>query len=201
MASSEKGESSQSGAKEILSQIFCRIGELSDALASPERPSNNSSKMGINDTVEEVSRVFGRQHYPPSVKTSVTTNRISNSATHSASTAQPSVAVSSQQFRKPSPSYNNKRYFGNQRSAIKSNRWRKGREPKTKKGSTGPFSRDIILLSGPDDKDIPRQGSKVFLQQNGHIISAFEFNKGWSEIDVEIEIRQAFQEHCQMTLT
>jgi hypothetical protein len=77
---------------------------------------------------------------------------------------------------------------------MKSNCWRKGKDPKTKKASTGPFSRDIILLSGPDDKDIPRQGSKVFLQENGHIISAFEFHKEWSDIDVELEIRQAFQE-------
>ena len=69
---------------------------------------------------------------------------------------------------------------------------RKG--PKNKKVSTGPFSHDIILLSGPDDKDIPHQGSKVFLQENGHIISAFQFHKEWSDIDVELEIRQAFQE-------
>jgi hypothetical protein len=68
---------------------------------------------------------------------------------------------------------------------MKSNRWRKGKDPKTKKVSTGPFSRDIILLSGPDDKDIPHQGSKVFLQENGHIISAFQFHKEWSDIDVE----------------
>jgi hypothetical protein len=33
----------------------------------------------------------------------------------------------------------------------------------------------------------------VFLQENGHIISAFQFHKEWSDIDVELEI-QAFQE-------
>ena len=68
---------------------------------------------------------------------------------------------------------------------------RKGAQ--TKKVSNRPFSRDIILPSGPDDNDMPRQGSNVFLQQNGHIISAFEFHKEWSDIDVEIELRQAFQ--------
>ena len=31
------------------------------------------------------------------------------------------------------------------------------------------------------------------LQENGHIISAFEFRKEWSEIEVEIEIRNAFE--------
>lgn len=34
----------------------------------------------------------------------------------------------------------------------------------------------------------------MFLQESGHIISAFEFHKEWSDIDVELEIRQAFQE-------
>jgi hypothetical protein len=69
----------------------------------------------------------------------------------------------------------------------------KRKDLKTKKVSTGPFSCDIILLSGPNDKDIPRQGNKVFLQENGHIISAFEFQKEWSDIDVELEIRNAFE--------
>ena len=50
------------------------------------------------------------------------------------------------------------------------------------------------MFSSPDDKDIPLQGSKVFLQENGHVISAFEFQMKWSDIDVELEIRQAFQE-------
>ena len=56
---SGKGDSS-ADAKEILSQIFSRIGELSDALAGPEGSSNNSSSVGISDTVEdEVRKVFG----------------------------------------------------------------------------------------------------------------------------------------------
>ena len=123
----------------------------------------------------------------------MSSNRTS-STTQGTSTTQASVAVSPspQRFQEQNPKYT-RRHFGNQRSAIESNRWRKGKDPKTKKVSTGPFLRDIILLSGPDDKDIPRQGSKVFLQENGHIISAFEFQKEWSDIDVELEIRKAFQ--------
>ncbi|CAB3991111.1 Hypothetical predicted protein [Paramuricea clavata] len=175
-----KGDSSQSGAKEILSQIFSRIGELSDALVGPEGSSNNSSSVGTSDTVEsEVRKVFGRQHSSTTLSSSVGTNHTSISTTQGTTqgTTQASVSVSPspQLFQEPNPLYNTRRYFGNQRSAMKSNRWRKGKDPKTKKVCTGPFSCDIILLSGPDDKDIPCQGSKVFLQENGHIISAFEF--------------------------
>jgi len=36
---------------------------------------------------------------------------------------------------------------------------------------------------------VPRLKSKVVLQENGHIISAFEFRKEWNEIDVELEKR------------
>ena len=49
------------------------------------------------------------------------------------------------------------------------------------------------MLSGPDEKDMPHQGSKVFLQENGHIISTFEFCKEGGDINVELEIRQASQ--------
>lgn len=51
-----------------------------------------------------------------------------------------------------------------------------------------------ILPAGPNDQEIPRQVSKLCLQENGHIISAFEFWKEFSETDVEIEIKKAFQE-------
>ena len=33
-----------------------------------------------------------------------------------------------------------------------------------------------------------------FFQENGHIISAFEFLKEWSDIEVELEIREVFME-------
>lgn len=57
----------------------------------------------------------------------------------------------------------------------------------------GPFARDLILLPGPDDLDVPRQGNIVLLQEKGHVIIAFQFMKEWSEIDVEVSIREAFE--------
>ena len=176
---------SSSGAKEILSQIFNRIEELSDALASTEASSNNYASVEVHDSVEnEVRKTFG-QH---SLSSGMEVNQPSNT-TQSHCTNHASVTASSSHLA--TPSYNTRRYFGDQRSTMRSNRRRKC--SKSKKVSTGPFSRDLILLSGPDDKNVPRQGGKVFLQENGHIISAFEFHKEWTDIDVELEIRQAFQ--------
>ena len=67
MASEKEDSGVKSGAKEILSQIFSRIRELSNALSvSDDEPFNNASSTSnigvINSTVEsEVGRVFGRQ--------------------------------------------------------------------------------------------------------------------------------------------
>ncbi len=95
---SGKGNSSQSDAKEILSQILSHIGELSDALASSEGSSNNSSSVRISDTVEdEVRNVFGpigRQHISSTTSSSsLGTNRTSNT-TQGTSTTRASFAVS-----------------------------------------------------------------------------------------------------------
>ena len=51
-----------------------------------------------------------------------------------------------------------------------------------------------ILPAGPNDQEVLCQVSKLCLQENGHIISAFELWKEFSETDVEIEIKKAFQE-------
>ena len=59
---------------------------------------------------------------------------------------------------------------------------------------SGPFSRDIILLSGPKAKEVPRQSIKVMLQEKGHIINAFQFRKEWTAIDAALGIRNALQD-------
>ena len=51
----------------------------------------------------------------------------------------------------------------------------------------------MILLSGPHDEDVPCQGNRVFLQESGHVIMAFPFKKEWSDLEVELKIREAFQ--------
>lgn len=187
---------SEGSAKQILSQIFGRIGELSDALSRDESGDRvGSSNMEANDTVEgEVQRVFGR-HRSSAASDSQHDGRTSSTAVSPPVPVQPAPAVTPSLLNKNQNTiYNARKYFGNQRSAIKNSRSRKGKDTKRNAGSFGSFSRDLILLAGPDDKDIPRQGRKVFLQENGHIISAFEFRKEWSDIEVELEIREAFLE-------
>ena len=45
---------------------------------------------------------------------------------------------------------------------MTSNCREKEKGPKSKKVSVRPFSHDIVLLAGLEDKEIPHQGSKVF---------------------------------------
>ena len=41
----------------------------------------------------------------------------------------------------------------------------------------GPFIRDMILLTGPDINSVPRQGKRVWLMENGHVISGFQLQR------------------------
>ena len=53
----------------------------------------------------------------------------------------------------------------------------------------------LILLAGvagPDVNIVPRQGARVQLMENGHIICGFELLKEWKNYDVEMHIRSAF---------
>lgn len=173
-------------ANDILTQILSRVGELSDAL-SPS-PSNGSANQcsstrntgNTNQTVEEeVRRVFGRCERPSNALNTaeaiqIQTHRSGNNLTN---------AVNHR--------FNARRYFsGQHRSVMTSNNSKR----KRKNVHGGPFTRDIILLTGPEDKDVPRQSNKVFLQESGHIINAFNFMREWGHIDVEIAIRNAFEE-------
>ena len=61
------------------------------------------------------------------------------------------------------------------------------------RGTVGPFTRDLILLSGPEGKSVPHQGTKVFLQENGHI-NAFQFMTKWSDTEVILQITEALKD-------
>ena len=56
-----------------------------------------------------------------------------------------------------------------------------------------PFLRDLILLSGPDETSVPRQGARVLLVENGHVINACRFTKDLSDALVETTIIEAFE--------
>lgn len=185
--SSTQCSTSTRPANEILTQILSHVGELSDALnptsnGLPGKGSSTRNTSNANQTIEEeVRRVFGRSEQverPPNTLSTAETNQIQ---THSSGNNWKNAGY---------PRYNARKYFSNQRRSLISNNSKRGK----KNVHGGPFTRDIILLAGPEEKDVPRQGNKVFLQESGHIINAFNFMREWSHIDVEIEIRNAFDD-------
>ena len=54
--------------------------------------------------------------------------------------------------------------------------------------------RDVILLTGPDINSVPRQAKRVWLVENGFVMSGFQLQKGWLECVVEACLREAFEE-------
>ena len=88
------------------------------------------------------------------------------------------------------PLYTTRRNFSNFRSANYRS-LRGGRKQHAK--PSGVFSHNVILLTGPEDEDVPCQGNRVFLQENGHVM-AFPLVKEWSDIGVELKIKEAFQD-------
>ena len=65
-----------------------------------------------------------------------------------------------------------------------------------KKGSkakgTSFFYKEIVLLTGPNDTTIPRQGTKLYIKQNHNTVRAVKFNKNWSEQQVVEKLKSLF---------
>ena len=55
-------------------------------------------------------------------------------------------------------------------------RKRKQVQTSTKK-TTGTYVKDVILLAGPNEDKVPRQGVRIFLSENIHIVSGATFSK------------------------
>lgn len=193
--------------RQILSQIVQRIGDLSQALISDQSPEVNNGVLASNNTLEdEVRSVFtGHRAGSTGPVSSIEVADLQTSSTTTVAQRQlPVPLVNCSSRNTTTPSYNVRRYFNNQRRAITNRRSLRSssapnsssyRPPRRgRRGTTGPFTRDLILLSGPDDKNVPRQGTKLFLQENGHIISAFQFMKEWSDIEVTLQIAEALKD-------
>lgn len=163
-----------SSARAILSQIVDSIGELSAAL---NQQGEQQAATGTAKTIEDkVRSTFGSAREARCVP--APTNSIPHSVTSSSLVKHQS-----------GPLYSMRRKFSSFRSAqYRSSRKGKGKATKP----TGSFTRDVILLTGPNDEDFPRQGNRVYLQEKGHVIMAFPFEKEWSEAEVEFKLREAF---------
>ena len=68
-----------------------------------------------------------------------------------------------------------------------------GRRKTAATSDNRPFLRDLILLSGPSDTTVPRQGVRVELSEHGHIITECQFTKNMTAAQVEIRIMEVFE--------
>ena len=59
-------------------------------------------------------------------------------------------------------------------------------------GDNRAFLRELVLLSGPNDTVVPRQGARVLLSEHGHIINGCQFTKNMSAAQVETRIMEVF---------
>ena len=167
-----------SSARDIIRNIFGRIDDLSAAINQQQGSSlRRDTDIPPASLEDEVRNVFNNNQV-----------RSSNSAVP----RTPAQSGSSMPATNTSaPLYTMRRNFSNFRSAN----YRSSRGGRTQPAKpSGVFSRDVILVTGPEDEDVPRQGNRVFLQENGHVIMAFPFMKEWSDIEVELKIKEAFQD-------
>ena len=157
---------------DIIRQLFSRIGELSDAISG--RPNQV-------DTESEVRRTFtGNGH----------ANRETNANPSGQSTSRPTAGPSASRPANRYRPYTVRQHFPGQRPSRSA---RKEVKKKANISENKPFLRDLVLLSGPDDQVVPRQGTRLALNEKGHVISGCRFTKGQSMIEVERSIIEAFE--------
>ena len=156
------------------------VRALSDRITPRENPVNS-----------EVSDVFGRRGTSqttsstssnlvsilPATNTVISTGASTwSSSSSSRPGSAPSVNAVSRYRR-----INNSRRIGSKSKSKKPNRH-----------DNKPFFCDILLLSGPNESSVPRQGTNFTLSERDHVITACRFNKSMNEIEVESIIHEAF---------
>ena len=170
-----------------------RVNELSEIISPRATASVNA----------EVRSVFSPRTSFPNASSSSNVENLPISPTNSqagqsgAKVAQPSRALPSQQRRttnvdqlliRRNTAFQARRYFPASRPSTNSqNRRRVNRVQDNR-----PFLRDLILLSGPQDEVVPRQGTRLVITENGHIISGVRFTKDLSAAAVETCIIEAY---------
>ena len=153
-----------------VDQLLSRINELSNALSSPVET--------------EVRRIFRGENVPQQSESHV---RPTISSESSPTTSQSSARAASSRFSDSRRYFVARRQFEGQRSSFT-----RRRQTRPKVTDNRPFLRDLVLLSGPDDVIVPRQGARLALMENGHVVSGCRFTKGMNAAQVEIAIVEAF---------
>jgi len=169
----------------VIRQILDNIGRLGRELKNnqPNPPQTNGGTMSNERTVSvegEVSQIFRRSTAQPSPSICTSnasfTSTVSNVITISTSTAaqqgpsNSTISMLTPHFRL---SYN----FNNSRAGQNT---RKKGKAKSDKELNGPFIKDVILLGGPDQENVPQQGAWLWLMENGHVLVAATFQKEWN---------------------
>ena len=157
----------------VIRQLLDNIGRLGRELENnnqaDQRPQTAEASTRRGDVEEEVSRAFRRN------TTSSNSSFTSNIAASTSSTQQGSTNTNSARSPRFRLSYN----FNSNNSRGRSYNRSGSKKGKPAKIPNGPFMKDGILLGGPEDNRVPRQGSRVWLMENGHVICGAQFMKEW----------------------
>lgn len=162
---------------DIIRQLVSRVEELSEAIST--HPRNN-------DVNSEVRNIFtGRNNQAPQA-------RQPNASSQTTQARQAHIVQApSREDRLPirRNAFEVRRNFPTARRPSSSRR--RGSRPAAV--DNRPFLRDLVLLSGPDETLVPRQGARLSLMENGHVITACRFTKDLSPALVETTIIEAFE--------
>ena len=149
------GNSDSGRNNRIIGELLDRVEQLSEAISTRANSEVN----------EEVRRVFARNRDRGD-------DTINTGNTESPKAARASQATSSRQDALPvrrGGAFGVRRYFPTrQRPSSSTRRTKNSARPIDNR----PFLRDLILLSGPNETIVPRQGARVLLSENGHVITA-----------------------------
>ena len=159
-------QSSSNSNSGVIRELLTRVQELSQAISPPNPEVNtifNNRRQGP-EVEQQPEQQPTTSHLPIRRNTSVT-----------ATTA-----------------FGTRRFFPAARPPLRRGRNRQ-RNNALQCADNRPFIRDLILLSGPGENLVPRQGSRLVLMENGHILSGCRFTKNLSAAAVETNIIQAFE--------
>ncbi len=197
-ASAKRCSESMEDSRKLLSELMSNASALSDALQQhgtrPRQSSSQNDRPKFSNVDEECSSLFrGKPSGGTAGNSTVQQNRPSLGPEKSQA-AQPYYQPTNNNgepsgvFENAStPQFTVRKNFGKKRKMFSTS----SKGSKVPKGQPkGPFRKDLILLCGPNDDLVPRQGHKLYLAENQHIIREVLFMKQWSATDVMEKIKE-----------
>ncbi len=188
--------------QQLLSEIASNINVLSSALVQGQHNQNQNSQRHFSSVEDEVASTFNRQTTQTATRPfSSGIGRVLSNPGIAPRPATPITATTASSFGHTGPMYTMRRNFT---SGQHRGRAPYKRNTKVTSCVKGPFFRDIVLLPGPDFCSVPRQTNKVWLSENGHILTACCLQKEWTEEEVIHNIRALFAnkipDHSNLTI-